>query len=66
MTPKEASRKENENNVYEIYIQNLVVRTWHQNFRLVIMIEYERRRKHLIKDKLKDGRKRFLKFKKFN
>ena len=26
MTPKEASRKENENKVWEVYIQNLVVR----------------------------------------
>ena len=40
MTPKGASRKENENKVWRnLYIQNLVVRPWHQNFRLVIMLE---------------------------
>ena len=39
MTPKEASRKKNENKVWKIYIQNLVVRPWLQNFQLVIMFE---------------------------
>ena len=39
MTPKEASRKENEDKVWRNYIQNLVVRPCRQNFRLVIMLE---------------------------
>ena len=39
MTPKEASRKENEIKCGETYIQYLVVRPWNQNFRLVIMLE---------------------------
>ena len=39
MSPKEASRKENENKCGEIYIQNLVVRHWLKNFRMVIMLE---------------------------
>ena len=52
MTPKEASRKENDNKGGEIYIQNLVVRPLLQHF--------------LIKVTLKGGRKRFLKFQTFN
>ena len=62
ITPKEASRKENENKVWRIFIQNLVVIPWLQNFRLVIMLEKQRKRKHFIKDTLKHGRKRFTKF----
>ena len=39
ITPKEASRKETKIKCLEIYIKNLVVRPWLQNFRLVIMLE---------------------------
>ena len=39
MTSKEASRKKTKIKCEEIYIQNLVVRLWLQNFRLVIMFE---------------------------
>ena len=39
MSPKEASCKENENKCGEIYIQNLVLRPWLQNFKLEIMLE---------------------------
>ena len=39
MTAKEASRKETKIKCGEIYIQNLAVRTWLQNFRLAIMLE---------------------------
>ena len=39
ITSKDASRKENENKCGEIYIQNLVVRPWRQNLRLVIILE---------------------------
>ena len=39
MTQKEASRKENEIKCGKIYIQNLVVKPWLQNFRLAIMLE---------------------------
>ena len=66
MTPKEKVVRKTKIKCVEIYIQNLVVRPWHQNFRLVIMLEYQRKRKHLIMDILKDRRKMFLKFKKLN
>ena len=66
MTPKEASREKNEIKCGEIYIQNLVVRPWFQNFRLVIILEQQRKRKYLIKDTLKHGRNKFLKFLRFN
>ena len=39
MTPKEASRKENENKVWRNLYADLVVRPWRQNFRLVIILE---------------------------
>ena len=39
MSPKEASRKENENKVWRNLYPELVVRPWLQNFRLVIMFE---------------------------
>ena len=39
MTPNEASCKETKIKCGEIYIQNLVVRPWLQNFRLEIMFE---------------------------
>ena len=39
MTPKEASCKETKIKCGEIYIQNLVVRPWLQNCRLVIMFK---------------------------
>ena len=66
MTPKEVSRKENENKVWRNLYPEFVVRPWHHNFRLVIMLEWQWKRKHLIKNTLKDGRKRFSKFPKFN
>ena len=46
----------------EIYNQNWVVRPYHQNFQLVIMLEEQRKRKYLIKDTLKDGRRGFQNF----
>ena len=39
MTTNEASRKETETKCGEIYIDNLVVRLWLQNVRLVVMLE---------------------------
>ena len=39
VTPKEASRTETKIKCEEIYTQNLVVRTWLQNFRFMIMLE---------------------------
>ena len=39
MTPKEQVVRKTKIKCREIYIQKLVVRPWHQNFRLVIMFE---------------------------
>ena len=39
MTPNEASRMEYENKYGDMYTQNWVVRPYHQNFQLVIMLE---------------------------
>ena len=39
LTPKEASRRKTKIKCEEIYIQNMVGRSWHQNFRLVITLE---------------------------
>ena len=39
LTPKKASRKERKIKCREIYTQNWVVRSRHQNFQLVIMLE---------------------------
>ena len=66
MTPNEASRKENENKVWRNLYPEMGGKTLTPNFRLVIMLEEERKRKYLIKNTLKDGLKRFLQFLKFN
>ena len=66
MTPKEAGRKENENKVWRNVYPEFGDKTLTTKFRSVIMLDSQRKRKHLIKDTLKDGPKRFLKFQKFN
>ena len=44
MTPKEASRKENENKVWRNLYPEFGVRPWLQNVRLVIMFEKQRKK----------------------
>ena len=63
MIPKEASRKENENNTW----RNLYPEFGGMTLTPIFLIGdhviiTKKKRKHLIKDTLKDGRKRFSKF----
>ena len=60
MTLKEASRKENENKVWRNLYQELGGKTLAPTFSIGDHFRITKKRKHLIKDTLKDGWKRFL------
>ena len=66
MTPKEASRKENENKVWRNLYQELGIKTLTPKFSIGDHVRITKKRKHLMKDTLKDRRKRVLQFLKFN
>ena len=66
MTQNEASRKETKIKYGEIYTKNWVVRPYHQTFSISDNVRITKKGKYLIKDTLKDGRKRFSRFLKFN
>ena len=60
MTPKEASRKENENKVWRNLYLEFGGKTLTPKFSIGNHVKKQRKRRHLIKDTRKDGRKRFL------
>ena len=62
MTQKEASRNENENSVWRNLYPEFGGKTLTPKFSIGDNVEYKRKRKHLIKDTLKDELKRFSKF----
>ena len=62
MTPKEASRKKNENKMWRNLYPELGGKTLAPKFVIGDHIRITKKRKHLIKDTLKDGRKRFCNF----
>ena len=66
MTPNDASRKENENKVWRNLYPEFGGKTLTPKFSIGDYVRITKKRKHLIKDTLKDGRKRFSKFPKFN
>ena len=66
MTPKEASRTEHANEVWRNFYPELGGKTLAPNCSIGDHVRITKKRKHLIKDTLKDGRKRFLQFLKFN
>ena len=66
MTPQEASNKKNENKVWRNLNSEFVDKTLSQKFSIGDHVRITKKRKYLIKDTLKDGRKRFLQFLKFN
>ena len=67
MTPNEARRKVNENKVWKHLYPDLGGKTLTPKFSIGDNVSItKKKKKHLIKDTLKDGRKRFLKFQKFN
>ena len=66
MTPKEASRKENENKVWRNLYPEFGGKTLTPKFSIGDHVRITKKRKHLIKDTLKDERKRFFQFLIFN
>ena len=62
MTPKEASHKKNENKVWRNLYPEFGGKTLIPKFSIGDHVRITKKRKHLIKDTLKDGRKRFLQF----
>ena len=66
MTPKEASRKKNENKVWRNLYPEFGGKTMTPNFSIDDNVRIAKKIKHLIKDTLKDGPNRFSKFLKFN
>ena len=66
MTPKEASRKENENKMLRNLYPELVGKTFTPKLSIGDNVRITKKKNHLIKDTIKDGRKRFLQFLKFN
>ena len=66
MTPKEASREEIENKVWRNLYPEFGGKTLASKFSIDDHVRITKKRKHLIKDTLKDGRKKFLKFLRFN
>ena len=66
MTPKEASRKENENKVWRNLYPEFGCETLTPKFSMGDHVTITKKTKKLIKDTLKDERKRFSKFLKFN
>ena len=66
MTPKEASRKENENKVWRNLYPELSGKTMTPKFSIGDNVRKTKKKKHLKKDTLKDGWKRYFKFPKLN
>ena len=66
MTPKEASCKENENKVWRNLYPEFGGKTLTPKFAMGDNVTITKKRKHLIKDTLNGGRKRFLKFLRVN
>ena len=66
MTSNEESRKKNENKVWRNLYPEFGGKTLIPKFSIRDNIRIQRKINYLIKDTLKDGRKRFLKFQKFN
>ena len=66
ITPNEAGRNENENKVWRNLYPEFGGKTLTPKFSICDSVRIKKKRKHLIKDRLKDGRKRFFKFQKFN
>ena len=66
MTPNEASRKENENKGWSYLYPDFGGKIMMPKFSIGDSVRITKKRKQLIKDTLKDGRKRFSKFLKFN
>ena len=66
MNPKEASRKENENKVWRNLYSEFGGKTLAPKFSTGDHVRITKKRNHLIKDTLKDGQKKFLKFLRFN
>ena len=66
MTPKEASRKENENKVCRILYPEFGGKTLAPKCSIGDHVRITKKRNHLIKDTLKHGCKRISKFQKFN
>ena len=66
MTPNEVSRKENENKVWRNLYPEVGGKTLAPQFSIDGHVRITKKKKHLIKDTLKDGRKRFLQFLNFN
>ena len=65
MTPKEASRKENETKVWRNLYPELSGKTLTPKFSIGDHVRITKKKKRLIKDTLKDERKIFLQFLKF-
>ena len=65
MTPKEASSKENENKVWRNLYPEFGGKTLAPKFSIGDHVRITKKRNHLIKNTLKDGRRRFSKFQKF-
>ena len=59
MTPKEASRRVNEKNVWRNLYPEFGGKTLTPKLSIGDHVRITKKRKHLIKDTLKDGRKRF-------
>ena len=66
MTPKEASRKENENKICRNLYQEFVGKTLASKFSIGDHVRITKKKICLIRITLKGGRKRFLKFLRFN
>ena len=66
MTAKEASRKENKNKVWRNLYPEFRGKTLTSKFLIGNNVQITKKGKHLIKDTLKGGWKRFLKFLRFN
>ena len=66
MLPMEASRKENENKVWRNLYPEFGGRTLAPKFSIGDNVRILKKKMFLIRDTLNGGRKRFLKFQKFN
>ena len=66
MTPKEASRKKNENKVWRNLYPEFGGKTLTQKFSIGDNVRITKKKISLIKVTLKGERKRFLKFQRFN
>ena len=66
MTSNEASRKDNENNVWRNLYWEFSGKTLTPKFSIGDNVRITKKRNRLIKYTLKDGRNRFVQFQKFN